>query len=311
VLVKKLVSVKGVARFENLTAEANVDFKRVTLIYGDNGSGKTTLAALFRSLGNGQRAYIDERATLGGTGSAEIKVLLDGLGLASFSGGAWDKTTDIEVFDSDFVNENVYAGDRVDSEHRKNLYEVVVGSTAVALARRVDELNTKTRTTGARISALEKDLATRYQGPFELDDFVALKPEAEVQQRIDIATSNLNAARRAKEIVARKQPSRLPLPDLPADVLETLSTNIEGISSAAAEAVASHVAKHLDRDGERWLRQGLGYLDKGKSCPFCQQELADKDAIDLYREFFSEAYRQQALKVQRTQTIEQSRTIVR
>jgi hypothetical protein len=51
VLVKKIVSVKGVARFEDLAAEANVDFKPLTLIYGDNGSGKTTLAAVFRSSG--------------------------------------------------------------------------------------------------------------------------------------------------------------------------------------------------------------------------------------------------------------------
>lgn len=297
-LVKKFVSIKGVARFEDLTAEAHVDFKPLTLIYGDNGSGKTTLAAVFRSLGTGLASYIAERATLGSSDAPEVKVLLEGAGLATFAAGAWDKKIDIEVFDSDFVNENVYAGDRVESEHRKNLYEVVVGSTAVALARRVDEINTKTRALERRITTLEKDLAGKYQAPFELKDFVALKAEEHVQERIDSATSRLNASRRANEIVARKQPSALPLPEIPTGAMDVLRTNIKDVSATAAEAVASHVTKHLDRDGERWLRQGLTYVSKSDSCPFCQQGLKDRSAIETYQQFFSDAYRKQALKVQ-------------
>lgn len=296
--VRRIVSIKGVSRFVNLTAETNVDFRRLTLVYGDNGSGKSSMAAILRSLGAGTPAHIDERATLGSTGKPEIKVLLEGTGLATFSGGVWDKSAEIEVFDADFVNENVYAGDRVETEHRKNLYEVVVGSTAVALARRVDEINSRTRALGGRIGTLEKELAGKYHGPFDLKAFVALAQEKDVDARIEAATSNLNASRRATELVARKQPSPLPLPDLPSGVVELLRTNIEDISSAAADAVARHVTRHLDREGERWLRQGLAYTSRTSACPFCQQELRDRTAIDTYQAFFSAAYRNQALKVQ-------------
>jgi len=298
VLVKKIVSIKGVARFEDLAPEGDVAFRKLTLVYGDNGSGKSTLAALLRSLGTGQASYVDERATLGSATSPQIKVLLEDNSTAKFASGAWDKTVAVEVFDSDFVNENVYAGDRVESEHRKNLYEVVVGNSAVLLARRIDEINTKVRALSTTISGIEKELAAKYQGPFALSDFIALANEQDVKARIEAATSRLSASRRAKEIVARSQPKKLPVPALPTGMLDVLRTSVHDVSARAAESIAKHVSQHLDRDGERWLRQGLGYVDKGAACPFCQQDLVNASAVETYQAYFSEAYRQHALNVQ-------------
>src|SRR5450631_1004110 len=139
--IKKIVSLKNIGRFKSLAAMGDVGFKPLTLIYGPNAQGKTTLVGVLRSLATGDRAYVDERATLGAADRPEAAILLDG-GLATFSNGAWSATaSDLDIFDSTFVNDNVFTGEHVGPEHRKNLYEVIVGASAVALAREIDRID--------------------------------------------------------------------------------------------------------------------------------------------------------------------------
>lgn len=53
--IKTIVSLKHIGRFKSLTAKGggDVQFKRLTLVYGANGHGKTTLAGVLRSLATG------------------------------------------------------------------------------------------------------------------------------------------------------------------------------------------------------------------------------------------------------------------
>ena len=133
-IVRKIVKIENVGKFAKLAPAGDVEFRKLSLLYGENGHGKTTLAAVLRSLRTGQAAYLAERATLGASGSQNIEILLGNGSVAKFSGGAWSQPVgDIEIFDASFVRENVYTGDSVETEHRKNLYEVVVGAAAVLL----------------------------------------------------------------------------------------------------------------------------------------------------------------------------------
>lgn len=298
-LVSKIISIKGLSRFDALNASGDVGFRRLTLIYGDNGTGKTSLAAVFRSLATGDRFYLDERATLGAATGPEVSILIAG-GTAKFKDGAWTATVpDLEVFDTNFVNENVYTGDRVELEHRKNLYEVVVGQTAVGLARRIDEINSESKSAARRLTDLDKELSSRYQGPYALEAFLNLQPEPDLDQKVEAVTGQLNASRKAKEIVARPQPAPVNIPTPPDGVFEVLRSTTETVSEEAEQRVKRHIADHLDPRGEAWLRQGLGYSDSRDSCPFCQQKLNDASAISLYREYFSQAYREHTVQIQR------------
>ena len=75
--IKKIVSLKNIGRFKSLAAKGDVQFRRLTLVYGSNGHGKTTLAGVLRSLATGDRAYVDERATLGVAEPPEAEILLE------------------------------------------------------------------------------------------------------------------------------------------------------------------------------------------------------------------------------------------
>jgi hypothetical protein len=62
--------------------------------------------------------------------------------MSHFVTGPWsDAVQDIAVFDGTYVSENVFAGDVVDTENRRNLYRVIIGAQGVTLAGRLNGLD--------------------------------------------------------------------------------------------------------------------------------------------------------------------------
>src|SRR5262249_47028632 len=134
---------------------------------------KTTLAAIFRSLQSGSPHWVLERQTLNRNDPPEISLLFAG-GLVSFSNGAWSAPVPgIEVFDNTFVHENVYAGDCVQHDHKKNLYRVIVGEQGITLAAEVDALDAKVRDANKDIGEKKLALCRSISPGMDVEDFVA------------------------------------------------------------------------------------------------------------------------------------------
>jgi wobble nucleotide-excising tRNase len=300
--IKKIVSLKNVGRFRSLAAKGDVQFKRLTLVYGANGHGKTTLTGVLRSLATGDRAYVDERATLGVTEQPEAEILLD-TGLARFSNGAWTATAaDLEIFDTTFVSDNVFTGEHVGPEHRKNLYEVVVGASAVSLAREIDRVDAEGRRLATEITAAETVLRALIHAPFSLDTFVDLVPESDLTEKIRDCTTRLSAVRKQREILARPELDLLAAPALPAGLSTVLNKSVLQLSAETEERVRKHIHR-LDHRGETWIRQGLSYVKADHVCPFCGQETSNADLLKLYRDFFSNAYSAHAVEIERASNL--------
>lgn len=297
-VLKKILSLKNVGRFTSLTPAGDVEFKRLTLIYGLNGYGKTTLVGVLRSLASGDRAYVDERHTLGVADEATAEIRLE-KGTAKFSKGAWSTTeTRLEIFDSTFVNDNVFTGEHVGSEHRKNLYEVVVGAAAVQLVKEIDELDVEARKIATENSKIEGTLREKIQAPFSIDDFIALSAVPDLTQKIADCTTQLSAVRKQREILARGQLDALSAPALP-QLQAVLGKSVAEVSKAAEERVRRHLQR-LDHRGEAWIRQGVSYLEDEEVCPFCGQDTASVDLLKLYSEYFSNAYRENVVEIERS-----------
>src|SRR3989304_4963477 len=109
-MIDKFISIKNIGRFRNCSPCGDVAFRRLTLLFAENGRGKTTLCAILRSLNTGQHEFISERKTLGTKGTASVQILLGGNTVA-FSNNSLNTTySDIPIFDSVFIHDNVYAG---------------------------------------------------------------------------------------------------------------------------------------------------------------------------------------------------------
>ncbi|HLV94776.1 MAG TPA: AAA family ATPase, partial [Candidatus Acidoferrales bacterium] len=108
-MLRKIIRIKNVGRFENYAALGDVTMKRYNLIFAENGRGKTTLCAILRSLQSGDPAFVNGRTTLGSQDVPEVTILTDA-GPTEFVGGHWSATVpNIAIFDSTFVSENVYS----------------------------------------------------------------------------------------------------------------------------------------------------------------------------------------------------------
>lgn len=286
----KIIAIRNVGRFLNAGASGDTTFRNCTLIFAPNGRGKTTLCAILRSLRESEPAYVIGRSTLGSTEPPEARLLL-GDGPVSFSGGSWDKAMpELAVFDGAYVTDNVYSGEAVDTPQRRNLYRVIIGTDGVALARRVEDLDSQIRQKNADVREARRALQRHIPPGVEFDEFVQIAEDAEVDDKITAATREVEALGRADQIQRRAALGRLTLPELPSGFSELLGKSLDGVASDAERRVADHIRAHIMAGrGEAWLAEGLAFI-RDDDCPFCNQKLTGIELIEAYKTFFSDAY---------------------
>lgn len=114
-MIKKIIKIKNVGKFESYSSSGDVDFRKMNIIYSENGQGKTTLSAILRSLRKGEDDLIMGRKRLGASADPEVQINFEGNGNISFNNKRWDKQYEhLEIFDSQFVSENICSGYYVD-----------------------------------------------------------------------------------------------------------------------------------------------------------------------------------------------------
>ncbi|WP_417257119.1 AAA family ATPase, partial [Celeribacter halophilus] len=306
-MLQEISIIKNVGRFEKALPTKGVRFERCTLFFGENGWGKSTIADVLRSLTLGDPEIVVGRKTLAGGPDQRISLQFDS-GRANFEGGSWNGTQPrVAVFDSLFVNDNVYSGDTVSAEHLRRQYGLVVGEKGVKLVRQIVALDEENTENNRTIRALEAELRAGLRGigpaAMSLPDFLALEEDPEIDTAIADKQVEVSRAAKSKELKAAAGASAFPLPSDPATFEATLSQTVEGIAADAVEAVRSHVAVHEGAEPaepglETWLEQGLPFKAED-TCPFCGQELRDRRLLEAYSRFFSEAYRKLAKDVQK------------
>ncbi len=260
-------------------------------MFAENGRGKTTLCAILRSLFLNNPAFILGRATLGSPDAPEVQLLFAGGGNIAFRAGAWNSVfPHIAVFDGTYVSENVFAGDVVDTEHRRNLYRVIIGAQGVALATQVTQLdsdiNAKNRELRDARAALQRHLAPG----MNVEAFLVLPEDADIDAKIASKEQELLGVQRSAQLQLRSALALINVPAFPAGFAALLGKTFAVMAADAERKVAEHIAKHqMQARGEAWLTEGLRYAT-GDTCPFCAQSLAGVDLLEAYRAFFSRDY---------------------
>ncbi len=291
-MIKTIRSIANVGKIVNFTGTDNDPFRKLTLIYAENGRGKTTLVDILRSMQSGEGHYITARRTLGASGSPEVSILLEP-GTATFHDGRWDRTlADIEIFDDTFIHENVYAGDVVGLDHKKNLYRVIVGEEGVKLARKVDELDAASREMARDIRETEQCVVAYLPKGISLEVFTDLpRPYGDFDAKLSELQAKLSALQRDREIRETGYLRKILLPALLEGFFEVLAKELSDVSKHAEQTMRAHMQQYgMDHRGEAWLEQGLKYT-QGGLCPFCEQKLTGNALIESYQAFFGASYR--------------------
>jgi wobble nucleotide-excising tRNase len=289
-VLQRVISIKNVGRFKNCAAAGDVSMRRFTLIFAENGRGKTTMCAILRSLFTNTPAIITGRRTLGMAGEPEVQ-FLTAAGPIWFRNGAWTAAfPDIAIFDGTYVSENVFAGDAIGTEHRRNLYRVIIGAQGVALAARMDTLEEQVRGKNTEIRGNRALLQRHMAAGMAVDTFIALPNDQEIDARIAEKEQELQATQRSAQLQQRAGLTAVTVPGFPAAFAQVLAKTLAEVSADAERRVSEHLERHhMQARGEAWLTEGLRYV-AGDGCPFCGQAVAGVDLLQAYRDFFSREY---------------------
>lgn len=298
-MLRAIRLLRNLGTFDSVEAGAQLPLARFALVYAENGRGKTTLAAALRSLGTGDPVPVLERRRLGSQHDPHIVMEDDTGQRAVFENGAWaNRFGDISVFDDRFVTDNVCSGMVVETTHRQNLHELIIGAQGVALSTRlqghVDRIEQHNRDLQARANAILAEA----RGPYNVEDFCALENRENIDDAVHEAERALAAARDSDAVHRQThfEPITLPAFDLDA-VGQLLSRGLPDLEADAAARVQAHLARIGD-GGEAWVREGMERIAPASAgedndvCPFCAQDLAGSALITHYQAYFSDAYQE-------------------
>ena len=298
-MIKKIIKIKNIGKFVNYslqpTSSWNGELSKTNIIYAENGAGKTTLSDIFRSLRDDNVKVIRVRRTIGSTDSQEIEILTDSEKKA-FKENKWDSTLEnIEIFDIFFVNENIYSGFEVSSDHKKSLHKFVVGAEGVKLAEGINTIKTRIEEENKKLREIELEINPYLKNVYSLEDFVNLKEDLEIDKKIAEKKKEIETAKAYEEIKNKDLLKRVNLFQLPIDLTDLktiLQKSITTISYEYLQKVEIR-KKELGMEGEseNWLEKGHRHI-KNNVCPFCLQNFDKaKEIIEAYNQYFNEEYK--------------------
>ena len=302
-MLQRLITLDNVGLFRNGIPKA-LDLGRTTLIYAENGRGKTTLCAVLRSCAENQPGAVTVRKTADADDPPSVALRLDTGGVnVAFEKGVWSSPLpQVMVFDSEFVERNVYAGQEVRTSHKQQLLDFALGDAAVKLKAQTDEL-AAAQLAATRERTAQENKLEGYRGQASLADFLALQQVPDVADHIVKLDVRLRNATAAKEIAARRDLTELSSPIITVGAFEALlQTSIEGVQADAEKTVRQHLATHPQQGLEQWVAEGQQFVDDKATCPFCAQSLKGVGLLTAYKAYFSAEYNNLKARVTRMKT---------
>jgi wobble nucleotide-excising tRNase len=289
-MIRKILTLKNIGLLHDATDTGAVELGQVTAVYADNGRGKSTVATILRACQLGDHGRLNARKTIDAISDPEIRFLLNTGAQVEFKANAWStKLQDIVVFDSEFVEQNVYSGYEVRAEQRQSLLEFALGDQTVQLKLKIDQLTQDIEVQTRKRTQAEKTL-TGFAVPYTVTNFVALQPVPNVQNQIDDLGKRIEAAKNAQALNARKEPTEISAVQIDlGKILTVLSTQINDVQESAENIVKAHLAKHEFENFEDWVSRGQTFL-VDDSCSFCGQRVDGLELIAAYRSYFNTVY---------------------
>ena len=293
-MIRNIKLIQNIGTFDSDSAAASIDLKGLVVVYGENGRGKTTLAAILRSLATGDDVPVIERRRLGSLHPPHVILESDGAPAnVIFQNNSWNRTLDnLNIYDDFFVDENVYSGLDVESQHRQNLHELILGAQGVALNHRLQKLVSRITEHNKALDEKSKAIPEPRRYGLSIDEFCALPKLLGIEEEIEKVRRASTAARNQDAIKKSPLFNEIKLPEFDVEAIErVLRTDLPELDTTAEAQVKSHL-QALGEDGEPWVADGMRRVTEGdlRACPFCGQGIAGLDLLAHYRAYFSEGY---------------------
>lgn len=291
-MLTKILAIKNTGLLQDATGIKSKNLGRQAIFYAENGRGKSTFASVLRSCGSGESSLMEERVTIDGSAPPQAMFIF-GSKQVKYSDGKWSgNPPEVIVYDAEFVTGNVHAGEEVTSSQRANLLDFALG--APAMQARIDEQKaTESEKSASRsLKSANAFLEGLLAGRMGISEFRALPSDPDVDRAITDVTKQVAALARTAEIQRLQLPKLHELEELdPNRVLEVINRTLEDVHNEAASRVAEHLSHLKDENSSDWLKRGLDIAPESE-CPFCGQDTSGVELIEMYRNYFDDAYRE-------------------
>lgn len=290
-LSKIVIQNVGLLRAFNTPNAPKLD--KLTLFYGRNGRGKSTLTSVLRAARDGETATVLGRQSLGNGGAPPKVALVSAAGSVTFENGRWNtKGAPVEVFDTAFITDNVYAGELIELAHDRGLFSIIIGTDGVRLAKHLERFNAIAKTCATDLKDAETALADDVPSDMSKEEFFALGPNPDYAKRLDATERALRAVQQADKIAALKALEALSMPELPRNLPAVLASTVADIDVSARNRLLEHFKRFdFDKKGEAWISYGVEHID-GDACPLCGRDDVDAEGmVTLYGQIFGETYK--------------------
>ena len=297
-MINKIIKIKGVGKFENYVAKGDISFVKNNIVYAENGFGKTTLTSILSSLKSNSSEQIIKRKTIG-CSTQEIEILVDKK-IYSFENGKWSQLInnfEIEIFDTFFVNENIFSGFDFSASHRKNLYQFVLGEESIKLNNEIANIKNNIERQNKELGVIQNKIEEQINN-YDFPSFLKLQKDNNIDLKIANKEKEYNFAKEYKNATENDALYEILIRNVKIkteDLQSIINSSVETISSEFLNLVEKQVDKIKNKipDTKNWIKDGVLFLQETESenCPFCNQNITDNKLIIAYQQYFNEKYK--------------------
>lgn len=287
-MLDKIIEIKNIGKFIDYSAVGDLKFEKFNLIYADNGTGKTTLSSTVRSLSTNNPKIVIGRKTLGNNEPQTAKLLINNTSV-DFKDSVWSQCGQkFEIFDSQFIVDNVFSGNIVDHDHRRNLHKFVIGEHGVALAHKIETLDAEIRQTNSEVNQLTREITKNILGSLSADEFVSLTENSNAEAIAKELELEIQSIEKSEQIKSSRELNKIEVSIDFKSIIDLLVKNFEVISNDAQSKLEAHLQSHGFK-GLSWIEHGM--TSKNQSdCPFCGQNITGNELVSLYKTILNKEY---------------------
>lgn len=292
-MISRFTNIKGIGRFYDCQFGGR-HFSKNTIIFGQNTGGKSTLTDILWSFKTGNIAIIKGRKTFGYNGTQQVEFIDENNKQFKHPSAEWNQGFEnIEIFDTQFINENIFEGNEITYGHQKNLHSIIIGTEGKKLATEINSLQDELNELTARKTAKTTEFNRTFKKEISAKEFSDLPKVEKVDDAIGELQVTIETANNQAKIKSVFEAIDSLLTSI---ITQNTKTVLSSSIKIQAEIVTEHILKTWKNPNQSkdFLQTGLGLTKEEQSdCVFCGQELDSnaKDLLSAYSQLFSQQYR--------------------
>ena len=292
-MIEKILKIKNIGCYDIDSANDDKSFGKQTIIFGANKIGKTTLTSIFRSLKENKVDYIACRKTFGCNVSDEQKceILYDS-GDKNIFGSNWNNK-DVEIFDNEFIQRNIFIGDKIEQNHKTALYKILIDEENFKIQTDIDSAEDEYKKLITSKDLIKKEIGINFDSFIELNDG---EKSEDIDNKIKENKNKQTQFANQSKLNILKSTTRLSF-----DFKSFEKSIKQNIDITLEEKIKKHVENCWNDkiDDVDFLNSGIDRISDDKNaCPFCGQSLTSvSELVKNMKEFFSDTYKQTQISI--------------